>query len=443
MDVKEMLEDAKKDLHDLREKYKAANEQLAANGRVTAELRAEMDKRDAAMEQKFENAQKRWDEIEREWRRAEAMKTEGDPENKIAKDLAVFNAGLHNDLQLRSRAGDFRPFGVEEYQAYNRGFAQYAIGGAENIESALVPVMKVGFDPQQGYWVPPTITGRIVEYQHETSPLRDWAEVITIDTDRAVIEHDLDRAGAERVGERTTRGRTNRPKVGKSEVALTELHAMFGATRWELDMARKDLVGWLSRKAGMEFSLTENKEFVTGSKKLEARGFATLTAGAPTVDNFLRIEQVATGKAGAFLDNPKGPHIFKDLSAKLKTPYLRRAAWGLARTTLGEARKLQDSNGQYQIHMDRDPRGRPTWLIEGLPVASFDDMAAIAANSLSIALADWFEAYIIIDGAGFRMLRDPYSAKNSGEVEFSFYKRGTGHPKNTDAIKLAKFATSV
>jgi len=38
---------------------------------------------------------------------------------------------------------------------------------------------------------------------------------------------------------------------------------------------------------------------------------------------------------------------------------------------------------------------------------------------------------------------DPYSAKASGEVEFDFWKRYTGFPKNTDAIKLAKFAASV
>ena len=41
-------------------------------------------------------------------------------------------------------------------------------------------------------------------------------------------------------------------------------------------------------------------------------------------------------------------------------------------------------------------------------------MPELGANSLSVVMADWSKAYLIVDKAGIRQLRDPYTTKPLG-----------------------------
>jgi len=66
------------------------------------------------------------------------------------------------------------------------------------------------------------------------------------------------------------------------------------------------------------------------------------------------------------------------------------------------------------------------------------DMPVVAANSLSVAIADFKRAYLIVDRVGVRMLRDPYTAKPF--VRFYATKRVGGEVVNFDAIKLLRTA---
>ena len=68
------------------------------------------------------------------------------------------------------------------------------------------------------------------------------------------------------------------------------------------------------------------------------------------------------------------------------------------------------------------------------------DMPVPAASSLSIAIADFKRAYLIVDRIGIRTLRDPFTSKPF--VKFYTTKRVGGEVVNTDAIKLLKLAVS-
>jgi HK97 family phage major capsid protein len=59
---------------------------------------------------------------------------------------------------------------------------------------------------------------------------------------------------------------------------------------------------------------------------------------------------------------------------------------------------------------------------------------------LSIAFGDFRRGYLIVDRAGVRVLRDPYSAKPY--VLFYTTKRVGGGVQDFDAIKLLKFSVS-
>ena len=76
----------------------------------------------------------------------------------------------------------------------------------------------------------------------------------------------------------------------------------------------------------------------------------------------------------------------------------------------------------------------------GFPLADTEDMPDVAANSLSIAFGDFRRGYLIVDRAGVRVLRDPYSAKPY--ILFYTTKRVGGGVQDFDAIKLLKFAVS-
>jgi HK97 family phage major capsid protein len=76
----------------------------------------------------------------------------------------------------------------------------------------------------------------------------------------------------------------------------------------------------------------------------------------------------------------------------------------------------------------------------GYPVAEFEDMPSIDADTLSIAFANFSEAYQIVDRAGVRVLRDPYTAKPY--VLFYTTKRVGGDVVNFEAVKLIRFASA-
>ena len=62
------------------------------------------------------------------------------------------------------------------------------------------------------------------------------------------------------------------------------------------------------------------------------------------------------------------------------------------------------------------------------------DMPAVAANALSIALADWSATYTVVDRAGINVQRDPYTVKPF--VEYFTRKRVGGDVVNFDSIKI-------
>ena len=67
-------------------------------------------------------------------------------------------------------------------------------------------------------------------------------------------------------------------------------------------------------------------------------------------------------------------------------------------------------------------------------------MPDIASGSTAIAFGDFARGYLIVDRAGVRVLRDPYSSKPY--VLFYTLKRVGGGVQNYDAIKLLKFSAS-
>ena len=67
-------------------------------------------------------------------------------------------------------------------------------------------------------------------------------------------------------------------------------------------------------------------------------------------------------------------------------------------------------------------------------------MPDIASDETPIAFGDFRRGYLVVDRAGVRVMRDPYSAKPY--VLFYTTKRVGGGVQDFDAIKLIKFGTA-
>jgi HK97 family phage major capsid protein len=99
-------------------------------------------------------------------------------------------------------------------------------------------------------------------------------------------------------------------------------------------------------------------------------------------------------------------------------------------------RKFKDADGNY-LWQPPGGAGQPATLMS-FPVVEAEDMPDLSAGSLSIAFGDFRRGYLVVDRAGMRVLRDPYSAKPY--VLFYTTKRVGGGVQDYQAIKLMKFA---
>jgi HK97 family phage major capsid protein len=126
-----------------------------------------------------------------------------------------------------------------------------------------------------------------------------------------------------------------------------------------------------------------------------------------------------------------------NLFYSLKDAYTKRASFFMNRTTVQAVRLLKQTSTNNYLWQPGLATGAPDTLM-GVPVYMAADMPVAAANSLSIAVADFKAAYQIVDRKGITILRDPFTEKPF--VKFYATKRVGGDVVNFEAIKLMKLA---
>ena len=299
-------------------------------------------------------------------------------------------------------------------------------------ESALTPdevkQLSVDSDPQGGYWVTGEMSQQVITKVSETSPMRALATVETISSDALEIPEDIGDAAVGWTAETGVRSETASPTIGVRRVPVHEIYAMPKATQQLLDDARVNVEEWLSGKIASKISVTENTAFINGTGVDQPRGLLTYPAGAA---NPGEIEQINSGSASALTADG-----LRSLFYALKTPYIRNARWIMGRATLEAISKMKDGGGEY-LWSPGLKEGEPQMLL-GHPIDRMEDMPNVAANALPMAFGDWQQAYTIVDRAGVRVLRDPYSSKPF--VLFYTTKRVGGDITNFEALVIQKIA---
>jgi len=323
--------------------------------------------------------------------------------------------------------------GLEEKSAFD-GYIRSGVG--LEVKAGLSSAADSG-----GYVVPAQTERTIERRLMAGSPMREISTVRTVAT--GVFRKPVSTAGVASgwVAETAARPETDPATLALLEFPAADLYANPAATQSLLDDALVDLDEWLAAEVEDAFAAQETQAFVNGDGVNKPRGFLSYTTVAEASHVWGQIGYVASGAAGAFTatsatSNPTDKLI--DLIYAPKAQYRPNGRFVMNRRTVSTVRKFKDVDGNY-IWSPATRAGETASLL-GYPVTEIETMPDVVANSLSIAFGDFQRGYLIVDRAGVRVLRDPYSAKPY--VLFYTTKRVGGGVQNFDAIKVMKFSAT-
>lgn len=410
---------------------KTVKEFQDSNDQKFAEI--EKGRKDPLLEDKINKMNDRIDELETQKAEIEKQLARKTKEQE-RQDVDLEEKAIQFSQVLTNKKGSVVQIDAEGFTQYEKALKTWLMKGDNALGADEMKALSVGSDPDGGYTVTPDMSGRMVEKLFETSPMRQVASVQSINSDSLEGLYDLDEAASGWVSETGSRAQTSTPQFAKWSIPTHEQYAMPAATQKMLDDSSLNIESWLAGKVQSKFSRTENAAFVSGDGNGKPRGFLTYAAGT-TIPN--TIEQLPTGASGDFAGSGAGGDTFFDMVYAMKAGYRNGARWAMGRSTLKEVRKIKDSDGNY-IWQSGLAVGEPS-TIAGYSTIDFEDMPDMGVDSLSIAFANWAEAYQIVDRLGTRILRDPFTAKPY--VLFYTTKRTGGDVLNFEAIKLMKFGS--
>lgn len=384
------------------------------------------------------------DEIEKKLNR---LSLNGSPaaQEDEQKNLAIFNGSRKAFAEQygTQASGKNAPAEatVEEMRSYKSAFVKTMRGvRIENLADDERKAMTSGSDNEGGYLVTPDTSGRIVKKIFETSPMRQVAAQQTIGTNELDGLYDIDEATSGGwVSETGTRAASASPTLGKYKIPVNEVFAMPEATQQLLDDANVDVETWLANKVADKLTRVENAAFVTGTGVGQPRGFTTYTnvATSDATRTWGQLEMIKTGVNGDFAASLPADILFT-LIAAFKNGYLNNATFATTREVIAKIRKFKEATTNAYMWQPGLQQGQPEQLL-GYPIIKFQDMAALSANGVSLALGDFNMAYQIVDRQGFRVLRDPYT--NKPYVRFYTTRRVGGQVVQFEALKFIQFST--
>ncbi|GGG39532.1 phage major capsid protein [Chelatococcus composti] len=374
--------------------------------------------------------------------RLEALEARRPVDILVEEKLARIDAALdETKSRLDRMALDLRrpPLGgpvapaVDEHKSAFHTYVR--TGEASGLKALEEKALSAGSGPDGGYLVPADVEGEVLRRLAAISPIRSLATVRLISG--GTYKRAVATAGPATgwVGEQEPRPQTNGPTLAEQTFPAMELYAMPAATQTLLDDAVVDIDAWLAEEVETAFAEQEGVAFVNGNGVNKPKGFLAYERVANANWSWGKIGTISTGAAGAFADEAPAD-VLLDLVHALKAGYRQNASFIFNRKTQSVIRKMKDEEGRYLWQPPAGPGQHASLL--SFPVVEAEDMPDIAADAPAVAFGDFRRGYLVVDRAGVRVLRDPYSAKPY--VLFYTTKRVGGGVQDFDAIKLLTFS---
>src|SRR3954447_21267765 len=307
---------------------------------------------------------------------------------------------------LAGAAADAGDPAVAEHKA---AFDLYVRAGeAAGLKRLEAKALSAGSGPDGGYLVPDVVEREVLRRLATISPIRAIASVRVIAGGHYKRAYSTSGPAAGWVGETAPRPQTDAPTLAEMSFPAMELYAMPAATQTLLDDAIVNIDEWIAGEVETAFAEQEAAAFVNGDGVNKPKGFLT----SDTVDNAAwtwgKLGFVGTGAAGAFPSADPSDKLIELIYA-LKSGYRQNAAFVMNRKTQSVIRTFKDAQGQY-LWQPPAAAGQPATLM-GFAVVEAETMPNIGAGALGLAFGDFRRGYLVVDRAGVRVLRDPYSAK--------------------------------
>lgn len=341
----------------------------------------------------------------------------------------ALSAEAEEKAQKAAVSADFGAFLKKGAGSERADFADYLAkaGKADELKALSVNVNQDG-----GFLVLPTFGGIVDVRVFESSPVRQLANVVQVNSDTYELVLDNDEAAAGWVGETSTRSETATPTLDKKIINVHEMHASPRATQKSLDDMIVNPEAWLAGKVADKFARLDATAFISGDGVAKPVGLLANTTSS-TAYSATALQTINSGSSGAFTYNG-----LVDIQNALKERYQANATWMMKRATFGSIMKIKsgitdDNTPIFNMMYDKNT-GLPGFTLLTRPVVFADDLAAPGAGVQAAIYGDFRAGYTIVDRIGIRTLRDPFSAKPY--VVFYTTKRVGGDVVNAEALKV-------
>lgn len=413
------------------EEFKASNNtrlDALEKGEGTAEIDAKLNKLDEsitglvsqkeAYETQRAEDQKRMDELEAALDRKGPGQTE--KEKAAAEYLEKFNDWIRNATEKADNAGE-------------RALA---------LKSMEKKDVSIGTGAAGGFAVPEVIARQIHEQAQQFSPVRQDVRVVQVGTSDYKELIDIYGTTSGWAGETDTRNATNTPNLRERAPTMGTAYCYPAATEESMMDIFFDVPSWLTNHCAFELARQEGIAALTGDGSNKPTGLlntaptSSTDAASPMRDEEeLQYLPLLSGSPGTFA-NGDG---LMDMIYSTRAQYRVNGKWAMNSLTCGGIRKLKDANDNY-LFAPGLQAGEPARLL-GYPIRFYEDLADLAADSLSVLFGDFMRGYLLVDRGGLRISVDD-NLTTPGYVKFYVRRRVGGILLDNNAIKVGKYSLS-
>ena len=289
-----------------------------------------------------------------------------------------------------------------------------------------VKVLRVADDTAGGYLASPEISSELLKTLVEFSNIRSIARVRPTSNIEIWVRKRTGTFAARHVGETGTKTETTGLTYGMEKIPNHELYADVIISNQELEDSDFNMEAEIAMEAGEQFGVAEGTDFVAGD-------------GVNKAEGFLKNAAVIAGKIQGDASGDLSVTDILNLYYGLKEVYAANATWLMKRATVQKVVLFKDAANHY-IWMPSLVTKMPQTIL-GRPILECPDMPAVAGDAYSVAFGNFRIGYTISDRLQISILRDPYSQKLQGAVEFTVRKRVGGQVVQAEAIKILKILT--
>ncbi len=340
---------------------------------------------------------------------------------KQVSELKTLSNELKSNTTDKSNAWESKEY-IQSANDYYKSF---------NIANVVEKAFQQRIDNDGGVLVIPEIEAGIYQRAYETSPIRNLAAVKTISGNeyhKTVRKEQISSGGW--VSELENVSTTNTGEYGVVKISVHKHMARPEISDEMFEDSAFNMEQEILTEASDVLAREQNTAFITGNGVGKPKGITKYDAWSGSSYEFGKLEQVKSGSAADVTVDG-----LISLQNALKEEYQSSAVFMMARATFAAVIKLKGTD-RYFFSPGLDRNVGEAFNLLGRPVIFAADMPSLGAGNLAIAYGDFGRGYTVVDKAGTKIVKDPYTSVSS--IRYNVSKRVGGGVCDFDAIKLQK-----